>query len=180
MEIHWRNLEGLDDKLRGRAEDRLRSLTEGHTDVIDIRIAAKPTRHHRHGGQEVRITAQARGREIVSARTRPDLGLAVHDALDAFEHELRRLRERRRGRRNERPAQPPMLGIIDRVIADENYGFILTDAGDQVYFHRNAVHGGLRFEALEEGARVGLDLEAGTKGLQATTVVRPPPDAPGP
>jgi cold shock CspA family protein len=180
MEIHWRHVEGLDDEQRSRAEDRLRSLAKGHTDLIDLRIAAKPTRHHRHGGQEVRITAQARGREIVSARTRPDLALALHDALDAFERELRRMRERRRARRNERPAQPPMLGIIDRVFADESYGFIITDAGEQVYFHRNAVHGGLRFEALEEGARVGLDLEAGTKGLQATTVVAPPPDAPSP
>ena len=43
-----------------------------------------------------------------------------------------------------------------------------------MYFHRNALHGGLDFERLEEGQRVGLDVEGGEKGLQAT-VVRPPP-----
>jgi ribosomal subunit interface protein len=180
MEIHWRHVEGLDDEQRSSVEDRLRSLAADHTDLIDVRIAARPTRHHRHGGQEVRITAQARGTEIVSARTRPDLALALHDALDTFERELRRLRERRRARRTERPREPAMLGIVDRIFAADDYGFILTDAGEQVYFHRNAVHGGLSFESLEEGSRVGLDLEAGNKGLQATTVVVPPPDAPSP
>jgi cold shock CspA family protein len=49
-----------------------------------------------------------------------------------------------------------------------------------VYFHRNALHGGLELERLEEGQRVGLDLEGGDKGLQATYVRPAPPDAPSP
>jgi hypothetical protein len=47
-----------------------------------------------------------------------------------------------------------------------------------VYFHRNAVHGGLDFERLAEG--VALNLEASEKGLQATTVVPAPPGVPAP
>jgi cold shock CspA family protein len=42
------------------------------------------------------------------------------------------------------------------------------------------VSGGLDFEALEEGQRVGLNLEGGEKGPQATVVLPPPPDAPAP
>jgi cold shock CspA family protein len=143
--------------------------------VIDVRIAARPTGHHRHGGQEVRITCEARGREIVAARARPDAGLALNEAMDVFERELWRMRDRRgsRGKR-EHPAPPPELGVIDRVVADEDHGFILTDAGLRVYFHRNALHGELDFEALEEGQRVGLEIEGGEKGPQAT-VVRPAP-----
>ena len=90
------------------------------------------------------------------------------------------MRDRRSDRRAERVAGVPELGIVDRVFAEEGYGFILTDAGDQVYFHRNAVHGGLAFDALEEGQRVGLDIEGGEKGPQATTVVPPPPGTPSP
>jgi len=39
---------------------------------------------------------------------------------------------------------------------------------------------GLDFARLEEGDRVALNVEAGREGLQATTVVAPPPDAPAP
>jgi cold shock CspA family protein/ribosome-associated translation inhibitor RaiA len=180
VEIHWRNVKGLREEERLAVEGRLEALAADHQDLIDLRISAKPTRHHRRGGQEVRISCQARGTELVAARTRPELILALNEALDAFEREVRRLRERRRDRRVERPAPPPVLGIIDRVFAAEGYGFILTDAGEQVYFHRNAVHGGLEFERLEEGQRVGLNVEGGEKGPQATAVVAPPPETPAP
>jgi cold shock CspA family protein len=70
--------------------------------------------------------------------------------------------------------------VIDRVNTEEGYGFILTDGGERVYFHRNALKGGLALEALTEGSRVGLGLEAGDEGLQATHVRPAPPDAPVP
>lgn len=40
--------------------------------------------------------------------------------------------------------------------------------------------GGGGREALAEGQRVGLNLEGGEKGPQATVVLPPPPDAPVP
>ena len=180
MEIHWFHVEELAEDQRTAAERRLETLAEGHTDLIDVRIAGKSTGHHRLGAREIRIACQARGREIVAVRTRAEISLALHDALDAFEAEVRKLRHRRRDRRVDQVATPPVLGIVDRVFRDEDYGFILTDGGEQVYFHRNAVHGGLDFDALGEGQRVGLNFEGGEKGPQATTVVAPPPDAPTP
>ena len=180
MEIHWHHPEGFREEDRRAAEDRLRELARDRTDLIDVRISGRPTAHHRHGGQEVRITCEARGREIVATRTRPDAGRALNEALDAFEREVWRMRHRRTQQREARPAPPPELGVVDRVFGEEGYGFILTDGGERVYFHRNAVHSGLRFEALEEGQRVGLNFEGGEKGLQATAVVPPPPGAPSP
>ncbi|HET6304398.1 MAG TPA: cold shock domain-containing protein [Myxococcota bacterium] len=181
MEIHWHHVgTTLRDEERAAIEERLRSLAAGHDDLIDVRITGRESGHHRHGEKEVRIVCQARGKELVAARSRADLGLALHEALDAFEREVHRLRERRRDRSLERPAEPPLLGIVDRVFRDEGYGFLLTDSGDRVYFHRNAVKEGLDFARLEEGDRVALNVEAGREGLQATTVVAPPPDAPAP
>jgi ribosomal subunit interface protein len=179
MEIHWRNVDDLSDAQRELVEARIRALGDGQTDLIDVRIAAKPNRHHRHGGQEVTIACQARGQEIVAARTRDDLGAALDEAVDAFEREVKRMRDRRTKARNDRPAKPAELGVVDRVFREEGYGFILTDGGESVYFHRNAVHG-LAFDDLAEGQRVGLNIEGGEKGLQANAVVPPPPDAPGP
>ncbi|MDJ0867411.1 MAG: cold shock domain-containing protein [Myxococcota bacterium] len=180
MEIHWRDMQDIEPAERDAIEARLRGLAEGHSDLIDVRISGRRTGHHRHGDQEVRITCQARGKELVAARTRADLGLALNEVIDAFEREVRRLRDRRTDRRADRSAPVGELGIVDRVLAEEGYGFILTDAGEQVYFHRNAVHGGLDFERLDEGQRVSLNVEAGEKGMQATTVGPAPPDAPAP
>ena len=90
------------------------------------------------------------------------------------------MRHRRTQQRNEKPAGPPELGIVDAVFGAAGYGFILTDGGEQIYFHRNAVQGALAFERLTEGDRVGLNYEAGERGLQATVVRPAPPDAPGP
>jgi cold shock CspA family protein/ribosome-associated translation inhibitor RaiA len=177
VQIHWRDMDEIDADRREAIERRLGGLAEGHSDLIDLWITGSRTRHHRHGAQEVRLRCQARGREIVAARTRPDVGQALDEVIDAFEREVRKLRDRRGDQRALRAAEPAQLGIVDRVFADEGYGFILTDAGDRVYFHRNAVHGGLSFERLTEGERVGLNLEAGERGLQATVVRPAPPDA---
>ena len=172
MEIHWRNFSALDETLRARIEERLRALAADRNDLIDLHIAAKESRHHVHGGREVSVRALARGKELVASRTRPDLELALADALDAFERELRRDRERASGRRDAREPTPPEQGVIDRIELEQGYGFILTDAGERVYFHRNALRPELRFEELEEGQRIGLNFEAGEKGLQATVVQR--------
>ena len=175
MQIHWYGMGDLDEAERRAIEARLERLAAGHADLIDLRIAGHKSGHHQHGNQEVRISCQARGREILAARTRPDLGLALDEALDAFEGEVHRLREKRRDLSRARPQEPPLLGVVDRVFREEGYGFILTDAGDQVYFHRNAVKEGLDFERLEEADRVALELEGGREGPQATSVFAPPP-----
>ncbi len=178
MEIHWYGLGDLSAEERAEVEARLELLGVGHSDLIDVRISGRRSGHHRHGDQEVHIVCQARGREIVVTRTRSDLGLALNEALDAFEREVQQWREKLRQRRRERPAEPPHLGIVDRIFHDRGYGFILTDSGEQVYFHRNAVKEGLDFDRLEEADRVALGVEMGREGAQATTVVAPPPGTP--
>ena len=180
MEIHWVHADDLSEEEREATEARIRALAEGHADLIDVRITAVSGAHHEHGDKEVRIACQARGRELVASRTRADVGLALNEVLDAFEREVRRLRERRRDRRSERPTAPPLLGIVDRIFREGGYGFVLTDAGEQVYFHANALTRGLTLEGLREGDRVGLDYEPGEKGPQAIFVEPAPPDASSP
>jgi len=177
MEIHWKGGSTLRPEEREAIESRLRALEGGHRDLIDVRIALEDATHHRHGAKEARIACRLLGREVVSSRTADDLRLALDQATDVFEQEVRRSRSLREIRHEERPSGPPHLGIIDRVLAEQGYGFILTDAGERVYFHRNAVRGELDFARLEEGQRVALNFEAGREGLQATAVVAPPPGA---
>jgi cold shock CspA family protein/ribosome-associated translation inhibitor RaiA len=175
-------MDEVEPAARDAIERRLQELASRQDDLIDVRITGRETGHHRHGAREVRITCMARGRELVAARTRDETGLALDEALDVFERELRRLRERRLARRTARPPEPPHLGVVDRVFREEGYGFVLTDAGEQVYFHRNAVQTdeGLAFESLEEGQRIGLNVEQGREGLQATAILPAPPGVPSP
>lgn len=173
MQIHWVGLTDLEDSERSAIEKRLLELAKDHHDLIDLRISGHESRHHKHGAKEIRITCQARGREIVAARTRPELALALAESLDAFEREVRDLREKRREQSRAPERERLHLGIVDRILRDEGYGFILTDDGDQVYFHRHAVKKGLEFSQLKEADRVALNFEPGEKGLQATAVVAP-------
>ena len=102
VEIHWINLDGLEEGDRQGAEVRFRKLDASHTDLIDLRIMGKKNGHRARAGEEVRIVCQARGREIVAARSADQVGRALHDAIDAFEREVWRHRERRRDRRGGR------------------------------------------------------------------------------
>jgi len=181
MQIHWSHMQEIEAAHREKVEARLQGLAEGRKDLIDVRITGRTSGHHRHGDREVRIVCLARGKELVASRTREELALALDETVDAFEREVRTLRDRRAERRPEWPgARPPLLGIGEQVHRDRGFGFLLTGAGEQVYFHRNAVKSGLDFETLEEGDRVALDVEPGDKGLQATAVVAAPPDVPTP
>lgn len=180
MEIHWHDARPIPEEERAEVVARLEELAAEHTDLIDVWVDVKENPHHRHGGDEVSIRCQARGREIVSRRRADEVGLALREALSAFERDVREWRERRTDARSERPAAPPRLGIVDRVLPEEGYGFLLTDAGEQVYFHANALTRGLTLEGLREGDRVGLDYEPGEKGPQAIFVEPAPPDASSP
>jgi Ribosome-associated protein Y (PSrp-1) len=174
VQVHWRHPNELSEEIRQDAESRLQRLADGHTDLIDTWIDVALDGHHRKGNGRVAIRCQARGTEIVAHGNREDPDLALHEALEVFEREVKRMRERRKDRRVERTAGPTLRGVVDRVGTD--HGFLITDAGERVYFHRNALAGGLRFDALQEGETVALEVEAGREGLQAT-VVAPPPKA---
>jgi len=62
-----------------------------------------------------------------------------------------------------------LKGKIKRLIKERGFGFITTEDGKEVFFHRSALEGE-NFDALEEGANVEFDLEEGPKGPRATNV----------
>ena len=98
MQIHWTDFESVTQAQRDAVERRIAALAEERGDLIDVRLVAHQTNHHRQGGSKVRIVCQARGTEIVASCERPELGHALDEAVDDFEREVRRVRERRRSR----------------------------------------------------------------------------------
>jgi CspA family cold shock protein len=53
----------------------------------------------------------------------------------------------------------------------KGYGFIAREGGDDVFVHHTAIQGE-GFKTLEENERVEFSVEQGSKGPQATNVVR--------
>jgi CspA family cold shock protein len=68
-------------------------------------------------------------------------------------------------------------GKIKNLIRDRGFGFITTEAGKDVFFHRSDLEG-VDFEALREGISVEFALKTTPRGLQAVNVtseMTPPP-----
>jgi cold shock CspA family protein len=124
----------------------------------------------------VTIRAQARRADIVAGGDDIETRLALRNALTTFTRELKRLRDRRAPGPPEPVSGPPLRGVIDRVFREDGYGFLVGDDGEQVYFHRNTLSGGLELQSIHEGQGVAFNIEPGEKGSQATVVVPPPPE----
>lgn len=66
-----------------------------------------------------------------------------------------------------------VTGIVKWFNAEKGYGFIAPDdGGKDVFVHYSAIQGTSGYRSLNEGDRVELSIEQGTKGPQATNVVR--------
>jgi CspA family cold shock protein len=63
-----------------------------------------------------------------------------------------------------------MLGKVKWFNAEKGYGFIEQESGGDVFVHYSAIQGD-GFKTLEEGQKVSFDVEQGTRGPQAASVI---------
>lgn len=62
-----------------------------------------------------------------------------------------------------------MKGKIRRLIRQRGFGFIKSEDGKDIFFHRSALEG-KGFDTLQEGVRVEFEVRRTSKGLQAANV----------
>jgi len=173
--------------------DEISKLTVLYPRIMACRVAVEsPLRHHRLGSQfHIRIDLTVPGGEIVvkhepslHARVRQtgEMQFAKHLELktahknlrraidDAFKAAGRRLQDyARRQRGSVKSHEPPPTARVSKLFPKEGYGFITTQDGREIYFHKNAVLN-RGFNQLKTGAKVRFAEEEGEKGLQASTV----------
>lgn len=158
LQITFRHMDhspALEERIRQRAEE----LDQFFDRITSCRVVVE-CRHPRHQqGKlfEVRIDLTVPGAEIVVGRdcgvnhAHEDAHVAVRDAFDAAR---RQLEDHARDSRGEvKRHDVPDHGRVVRLLPDRDCGFILSAAGDEIYFHRNSVAGGA-FDKLEIGAEV--------------------------
>lgn len=174
LQITFRNMEpseALESYIRERAA-KLDSICKN---MVSCRVVVEAPRKHQHTGglfhASIDITLP---KETIVINREPDLHKSYHDAhvvvRDVFDSAQRKLRgfvSRQKGEVKVHEGMPQ--GKITELYPYEDYGRILTAAGDDIYFHRNSLINA-EFVDLTLGDEVRFVEEQGDNGPQATSV----------
>ncbi len=157
-------------------EGQVKKLEERYGRITACRIVVKgPGNRHQTGGlYDINIRmALPDGREVNVGRTpkqderHSDLSFAINDAFKRARRRLQDNARRMEGMIKSHEGQP--TGTVVRIDPAGEFGFLRSNDGAEIYFHRNSVLGG-EFSELAVGSRVAFADEIGEKGPQATTV----------
>jgi len=174
LQVSFRHMEhshAIEDIVRQKAA----SLDKFADHIMACRVVVEPAgKHHEHGNLfEVRIDVTVPGEEITVTREPSehtqykDIQVALRDAFDSARRQLEDYVRRRRGFVKALETTPHAR--VSKLFPKEDYGFIETVDGREIYFHRHSVlHGA--FDRLEVGTEVTFAEESGKKGPQASTV----------
>ncbi len=122
------------------------------------------------GGDSEAEEASSLSPEPLQKRNKREESLTalIRRTFDSAHRELRKVVDKQHGE-IKTPAQEHMQAVVEKILRKQNYGFLRTVDGQQVYFHKNSVlH--RHWENLRAGTTVRYSLELGEKGLQASTV----------
>ena len=172
LQIEGRDIE-LAPEWRADIEARVADLRPGR-DFTHVRVTLTRLDHRKpEDSHDVLIVVQIPGHTITARKRQNSFEEAIRLAFSALETELDKIREKRAAHEI-RTSAPPERGIISKIFREDGYGFVATEDGTQVYFHRNAVRD-LSFDALDDGMEVSLNVEPGDNGPQATVISPLPP-----
>ncbi|MBZ5600744.1 MAG: cold shock domain-containing protein [Acidobacteriia bacterium] len=111
------------------------------------------------------IEASKKTKQSEPKRTRRDVNRAIHQAFREMRRRLQDYARRLQGQTKQH--ENPVAARVGRLF--EDYGFLETPDGREIYFHRNSVLDG-HFNLLRVGSEVRFAEEPGDKGPQASSV----------
>jgi len=168
VHIIGRNLEILPE-WREKIEAELARLQKHYHDpILHARVEIIGTAHHRLGAFEVHLAVNVPGDTITLIRQGEMVMPLLVEAFDALD---RRLEQHSQMAQQEVKTHPEVAkhGIVMRLFPEEDYGFIESEDGLEVYFHAHAVKKG-KFSRLTPGTAVRFAEETGDQGPQAIWV----------
>lgn len=178
LEIAFHNLPAS-APLEAEIRRRVAKLEKFYPRLIGCRVSVEALHNQHQTGNvyEVHVVLSVPGRDLAVSRephkakqryANPDVHVSVREAFDAAERQLGQFKERRR----DAPVAPDgaaLTGQVGLIQPGDDHGFILTNTGTQLYFHRDSVTDA-RFEDLEEGDVVHYVEEESDSGPVATKV----------
>ncbi|MEE8531977.1 MAG: HPF/RaiA family ribosome-associated protein [Alphaproteobacteria bacterium] len=164
------------EAVEARIRKKAHKLERIYDRITSCRVVVETPhrRHHQGTLYHVRVDLTVPGSELVVNREPPehhaheDVYVAIRDAFAAVQRRLRSHVARQQG--NVKVKEGPPHGIVVRLFPEQDYGFLETLDGREIFFHRNSVLNN-GFERLELGAEVRFAEEEGEKGPQASTVI---------
>ncbi|MBC7907167.1 MAG: HPF/RaiA family ribosome-associated protein [Rhodospirillaceae bacterium] len=177
LEIRFHNLD-TSDAMEAAIRERVDKLERLYPRLTRCLVSVEaPHNQHRKGNQwEVHIDLWVPGGHLAVThephRSRekyanPDVYTAMRDAFDVAERQLLDYKRQMNG--DVKLHNDFFHGQVSAVHLDRDHGFILTNTGTQLYFHRNSVMEG-NMEDLTPGQAVHYVETAGDTGPTAAKV----------
>jgi ribosomal subunit interface protein len=171
VEITFRDIPSS-PAIHAHVEKRIAKLESFFDGITKCHVVLESA--HRHSKNDkrytIRIDLHVPGKEVVVTNDdeeTTDLFVAIDDAFADIERNLEDYL--RKGTFDTKTHLKPPRGVVAKVFPDRGYGFIETEDGREVYFHRNSLLGA-GFDKLALGTKVRFAEEDGDKGPQASTV----------
>lgn len=192
VQITFRNMDPS-DAVATRIREEAAKLDTFYDRIMGCRVMVETPRHHLRQGKifSVRVDLTVPGAEIVvrqepnlhstakqtateKSRKSLEVGGAYKDIYvvirDAFKSTRRQLQEYARKQSGDVKLHETIPEArITKLPTGEDYGFLQTPTGEEIYFHRNSVLNDA-FDQLEVGDVVTFVEVKGDKGPQASTV----------
>ena len=174
VDIAFRHCEPSEE-IRSEIAAQVQRLEKFSPRITSCRVVVTgPQTGHRRGGFEVELRiAMPEHKEVVVDKSHADAPerehalVAIREAFDAALRQIENVMREFRGQVKHHAEASH--GRVKNLLAGQDYGFIETADGREIYFHRNAVLDAA-FDRLKVGSEVSFAEEEGVKGPQASTV----------
>ena len=179
LEIAFHNLESS-TAVETRVRERVAKLEKLFPRLVAFRVVVEaPHRQHQKGNIfRVRIEMSVPGDDLVVSKepnraqerfADPDVYVVLKDAFDTAERMLKDYKGKQSG--DVKTHDTPMHGHIMRINPNNDFGFLRSAEGTQLWFHRNSVMNE-ELESFAEGDPVHYVEVIGETGPQASKVWR--------
>jgi len=168
VRIEGRSVE-LQPEWKAKIEEELARLQRRYNDpILHARVEIIGTGHHRKGVFEMRLVAGVPGNVLTVTRQGEFVLPLIVEAFDVLDRRLQDNSDTRQ-KKVKFHEDVALMGRVVRLFPEDDFGFIETTDGQEVYFHANAIKKGA-IEDLGVGQKVKLAWENGEQGPQATWV----------
>lgn len=178
LEIAFHNMQPS-AALEAAIREQVDKLEKRHGPLVGCRVSVEGLHKQHQTGNvyEVHVVMSLPGRELAVSRephkakeryAHPDVYVSMREAFRAAARQLQAFKGKRR-EDTSAPNAHALTGQVAQIEPGQDHGFLLTNTGTQLYFHRDSVTDA-RFEDLREGTPVHYVEEEGDAGPTATKV----------